>query len=286
VYSDGSHYIAILNTKRKCNKKKEKSIEEIELKEKFENAYAETNSNGYKQKAKEIAEKVADNFESKEKAEEFVQTQMERKRRNEMEKRKRLSRKVKTNDWNYFVTFTYDENLHTEETFKKSLSNKLKHAVSRNKWKYIGVWERSPKTGRLHFHGIFYIPKGKMIGELVEVRDYDTRNHKMRKTIQNTHFNKTLGRSDFEEITNRQLLGNSMNYLTKYLQKDGGKLIYSRNIPTYYISDILEEDIVCKYSENEDDPRVILFDNFNCFNEGTYVGEICTETKEKLNTAN
>ena len=290
VYSDGSHHIAILpqpNTQRKSEKKsKVSTVEEIELKEKFEQAYAEAPSKGKKKKSKEILDIVASNFVDKEQAEAFVEKHMERKERNVKEKRKRLSRKVNTNDWNYFVTLTYDDKLHTEETFEKGARNFLKHAVSRNKYKYIGVFERSPKTNRLHFHGIFYIPEGKMIGELVEVRDFDTRSNRMRTTLQNTHLNKKFGRSDFEKIEHRELLGNIMFYLTKYLTKQGGKLIMSKNIPTYYITDILEEDIACKYGNNEDDPRVVLFDNFSCFNEGTYVGEICTETKEKLKTAN
>ena len=112
VYSDGSHHIAIpqSNTKSKSEKKsKVSTVEEIELKEKFEQAYAEAKSKGFKQKSKEILDIVAPNFEDKEKAEEFVNVNMERKKRNKIERDKRLSRKLYTNDWNYFVTFTYDD---------------------------------------------------------------------------------------------------------------------------------------------------------------------------------
>ena len=97
VYSDGSHHIAIpqSNTKSKSEKKsKVSTVEEIELKEKFEQAYAETKSKGYKQKSKEILDIVAPNFEDKEKAEEFVNVNMERKKRNKIERDKRLSRKL------------------------------------------------------------------------------------------------------------------------------------------------------------------------------------------------
>ena len=290
VYSDGSHHIAILpqpNTQRKSEKKsKVSTVEEIELKEKFEQAYAETKSKGYKQKSKEILDIVAPNFEDKEKAEEFVNVNMERKKRNKIERDKRLSRKLYTNEWNYFVTLTYDDKLHTEESFMKGIQDFLKHAVYRKKWKYIGVWERGNKTNRLHFHGIFYIPEGQMIGELFEKRDYDLRSHKMRTTIQNTHLNKRFGRSDFEKITHKDVLQSSLAYMKKYITKQGGKLVISRNVPTYYITDILDEDIACKYSDKEEDNRVLLFDNFSCFNEGVYVGKICAETKEKLKKAN
>ena len=113
VYSDGSHHIAILpqpNTQRKSEKKsKVSTVEEIELKEKFEQAYAETPSKGKKKKSKEILDIVANNFADKEQAEAFVEKNIERKERNVKEKRKRLSRKVNTNNWNYFVTLTYDD---------------------------------------------------------------------------------------------------------------------------------------------------------------------------------
>lgn len=290
VYSDGSHHIAILpqpNTQRKSEKKsKVSTVEEIELKEKFEQAYAEAKSKGYKQKSKEILDIVASNFENEEKAEDFVNVNMERKKRNKIERDKRLSRKLYTNEWNYFVTLTYDDKLHTEESFMKGIQDFLKHAVYRKKWKYIGVWERGNKTNRLHFHGIFYIPEGQMIGELFEKRDYDLRSHKMRTTIQNTHLNKRFGRSDFEKITHKDVLQSSLAYMKKYITKQGGKLIVSKNVPTYYITDILEEDIACKYNDKEEDTRVVLFDNSKCFNEGVYVGELCAETKEKLKKAN
>ena len=41
--------------------------------------------------------------------------------------------------------------------------------------KTADLWERSPKNNRLHFHGIFYIPEGEMIGELEEVEGYTNR---------------------------------------------------------------------------------------------------------------
>ena len=108
----------------------------------------------------------------------------------------------------------------------------------------------------------------------------------MRTTIQNTHLNKRFGRSDFEKITYRDVLQSSLAYMKKYITKQGGKLIVSKNVPTYYITDIMEEDIACKYNDKEEDTRVVLFDNSKCFNEGVYVGELCAETKEKLKKAN
>lgn len=283
VYFDGSHYIAIPHTERKLGKKKRsKGLKEKKEKEKFEEAYAETKGKRKCEKVKEIKDKISVNFEDEAMADDFIRVNMDRKERNAISRKVRLVRKVYNNEWNYFCTFTYDQSKHTEETFKKKLSNCLKHLSSRKDWRYIGVWERSPNKQRLHFHGLFYIPE--MIGELQEIRDYDTKNHRMQITLQNTHFNKTFGRSDFKKIERKEILGDSIAYLMKYLDKSGERIVYSRNIPTYYVTDILDEDIVCNLGD--DDPRLILADNFSGFNEGCYVGEICTETKRKLKTAN
>ena len=85
---------------------------------------------------------------------------MERKKRNMIVRRTRLARKINLGTWNYFCTFTYDSSKHTEETFRKKLKNALSLFSSRKNWMYMGVWEKSPKNHRLHFHGLFNIPEG------------------------------------------------------------------------------------------------------------------------------
>lgn len=70
------------------------------------------------------------------------------------------------------MTFTYDGEKHTEESFKKKLQGCFKMMCHRKGWKYVGVWERSPEKHRLHFHGLFYIPEGSMPGKLIEAMDY------------------------------------------------------------------------------------------------------------------
>ena len=110
----------------------------------------------------------------------------------------------------------------------------------------MGVWERAPKTNRLHFHGLFNIPDGTMPGEIIEVKDYDTKAYKMQTSYQNTYFNERFGRSDFKEINPYEYrLGNAISYLIKYLEKSNEKIVYSKNLPMYFVSDILEEDIIC-----------------------------------------
>ena len=208
IYFDGSHYIAIppenfpseqrKRKKPKLPKPKQDGTPPTTPKDKFETAYAESQALPKRERKKYIREKLQGEFKTAEQLKEFVASNMERKKINAIKREIRLWRKIYTQgEWHYFVTFTYDDKKLTETQFKKKLRNALKHAVSRNGWKYIGVWERAPETGRLHFHGIFYIPQ--MIGKITEVKDYSTKQHKMQTTYQNDHFLKEFGRNDFKK---------------------------------------------------------------------------------------
>lgn len=199
-----------------------------------------------------------------------------------MKRRTRLMRKVYLQQWNYFVTFTYDDKKHTEETFKNKLRNTLKHLASRKGWKYIGVWERSPEMQRLHFHGIFYIPQ--MIGELIEVKDYSTKSHRMQTTYQNSHFLKHFGRNDFKLLERQEDIMQSVKYLLKYIGKSGERLIYGGKLPTYFRSDILDEDIACGYGVDE--RKLLLFDNFTCIDEGVLMGKVSPEVIAQMPKCN
>ena len=283
VYSDGSHYIAIPQKEKQPQKKKNViySIEQEERKEEFEKAYKENNEKKQKEKTKTIINEMKEKFESKEKAAEYVKAQMERKMRNLIVRRMRLTRKINLGQWNYFCTFTYDDKKHNEDSFRKKLSNAFKKLVSRRDWVIIGVWERSPANNRLHFHGIFYIPE--MIGELVEVRDYDTRAHQMRTTLQNTYFSERFGRNDFSPIDPYNL-GNATAYLMKYISKSGERIVYSKNTPTYFISDILEDDVVCTIGQ--EDRKLLLYDDFSCFDRGCYIGKVNPDVIKQMRKTN
>lgn len=187
--------------------------------------------------------------------------------------------------FNYFCTFTYSDEKHTEESFKKALQTCLRNLCYRKEWKYMGVWERSPEKQRLHFHGLFYIPENAMVGELFEKTDYDLRNHRMRTTVQNTFFNKKYGRSDFEEILPiENNLERELSYLMKYIEKSGEKIVYSKGLFQYFISDIMDEDIVSTIGQEE--KKLLLFDDFNCWDEGLYMGKVSSEVIAQMRKCN
>ena len=143
------------------------------------------------------------------------------------------------------MTITYDDKKHTEDSFRKKLRKCFSNLHSRRDWKYMGVFERAPETGRLHFHALVYVPEGEMVGSLELRKDYSTSQHKMQETICNTFFEDTFGRNDFEPLSLTDINnGRALEYLTKYLHKTNDKIVYSRGIPSeIYKDDLTENDI-------------------------------------------
>ena len=162
-------------------------------KELFEELYQSTAGQSKSARKKFIVHNMKPYFKDEKSTVMYVNEQFERKLRNLVCRRIRLTRKVNLQEFNYFCTFTYDGEKHTEESFKKKLQGCFKMMCHRKGWKYVGVWERSPEKQRLHFHGLFYIPEGSMPGELVEVKDYSPIKKKVQTTIQNSYFNKRFG---------------------------------------------------------------------------------------------
>ena len=209
---------------------------------------------------------------------------MERKYRNLVTRRIRLIRKVNLQNFNYFVTLTYNDAIHTERSFQDKLQNTLSHFCSRKGWKYIGVWERSPEKQRLHFHGIFYIPDGTMPGRMEDKESYSFSEQKRQITWQNDYFNTHFGRNDFRRIETRSHVGEAVAYILKYIEKSGEKIVYSRGLPQFFISDIMDEDIAAPFGL--EDKKLLLFDDFLCWAEGLYMGEVSQEVISQMRKSN
>ena len=135
-------------------------------KELFEKLYCQSVGMRKNERKAYILTEMKPYFKNEESAKMYVNSNMERKIRNAISRRIRLHRKANLQEFNFFVTFTYSDELHTEDSFRKGLRTCLRHFVERKNWRYIGVWERSPEKKRLHFHGIFYIPEDTMPGLL------------------------------------------------------------------------------------------------------------------------
>ena len=297
IYHDGSYFVAIpkgvFPSGKGCKRRVIKTTEQQSPtnesppetpKERFETAYKESLSLPKKERKKHIKEALESNFADKMELKAFVNKNLERMKTNAIKRKVRLMRKLGLQRWDYFVTFTYLDELHTEETFRKKLANTLKHLVARKGWKYIGVWEHGNDTDRFHFHGIFHIPDGKMIGKLEEVKDYDTRNYRMQTTYQNTHFLKQFGRNDFKDIATQDDISEAAKYIAKYMEKSGERLVYGGKLPTYFQSDILEEYIA--WPIGIDDRKALLFDSFTCIGDGEIIGKVSKEVIDQMPKAN
>ena len=287
---DGSHYIATPKENFPQGHKRRRptrplSVEEVEQKAQFEVAYKESQKLPRKERKAYMQKAMEETIPDKEQRKEYVERNNERKTTNKIRRKVRLAKKVNLQrEWNFFCTFTFSDTLHTEESFRKSLRNTFKHLVARKGWKHIGVWERGGETGRLHFHGIFYIPPDGMVGEIVETTDYNTKDHRMQTAHQNTYFLERYGRNDFQPLGSPEEVQHSLGYLMKYIEKSGERLIYGGKLPTYFESDVADEDILAPYGI--DDRKAILADDFTCMVDGEVIGKVSPEVIAKMPKVN
>lgn len=200
-------------------------------------------------------------FSESEIAEVDIAERVKRKLNNLLHRKKRFRRKAYLNKWNFFVTFTYNDKLHSEETFRRKLRRCLSNLHTRRGWRYMGVFERAPETGRLHFHGLVYVPAGEMLGRLEEKTDYSTAQQKMQTRNENSFFEENYGRNDFEEISDMQLqYGDSVDYILKYIGKTNERIVYSRGIPTEICLKLTAKDIITELTDDYVQ-KFILFDD-------------------------
>lgn len=124
----------------------------------------------------------------------------------------------------------------------------------------MGVFEYAPETGRLHFHGLLYVPDGEMISSLTEKKDYSTAQGKIQITHSNNFFAANFGRNDFEEINKMAIEhGNTIEYMLKYIEKQGERIVYSRGIPTEICKKMTGTDIITAFVDYVE--KYVLFDN-------------------------
>ena len=270
IYNDGSHYIAREAVKGIHRKTVNKCPEEID--EVFESLYKMASQNilDGTEKIKELRVKkltdfiltgLEDSFPDYPDKEKYVRKNVERKERNLWQREKRFRRKAYLNQWNYFVTFTYRDGRHTEETFRKKLRKCLANLHTRRGWNYMGVFERGEENGRLHFHCLLYVPAGQMIGTITKKREYSKRLGRVKDTFPNSFFDRKFGKSDFEELNPAQMRsGDSVNYLLKYLRKTDNRIVYGRGIPTE-INKYLPEWVFAAEIKDDYVPKWVIFDN-------------------------
>lgn len=261
VYNDGSHYVATPYCPTgKAPPEKQPKTDTQRL---FDELYAQAAEYGLKraETLKSIRERLQDEIPDETALDAFIAAEMKRTARNVGVRKKRFRRKAYFNEWHYFVTVTYSDEKHTEETFRKQFRRCLCNLHTRRQWLYMGVFERSPLNNRLHFHGLFYVPDGQMIGTVNEKRDYSTKSHTMQTTHENDFFAERFGRNDFSAVCQNELqYGNTLDYLLKYISKSGERIVYSRGIPDGIMTHIDGKDIAAEIPD-EYVTKYVLFDD-------------------------
>ena len=316
VRFDGSHYIATPHTTNpaKRTKRTEEEItvseqngkyelKEVKAEPKIHNtAEPEKNTRRVTRKAlfdelydkylymkpterrQAIYEDMRQLFKDEQELSAFIEENCFRRWRNIVERRKRFARKAYNQRFQWFATFTYSDEKHSEESFKKRLLETLRRLATRHNWRYMGVWERGKDTNRLHFHALLKIPNGESVGEFEAKTDYNKKNGRQKTYMQNTFFAERFGRNEFDDISYSNVdYGKAIGYVMKYMEKQNTKAVYSRGLYEYFHSDIIGTDVVAKMETiNENDNRLILAPNFTCIDEGAFIGEVSEETIAKL----
>ncbi len=263
-------------------------VRQMTRKQIFDNLYDQYLFLKPKARKQAIYEDMRPLFANEKDLETFVEDNCFRRWRNVVVRRQRFARKAYNQNFEWFVTFTYSDEKHTEVSFKQRLLETLRHLATRRHWLYMGVWERGKDTDRLHFHALVHIPDGEMVGELEKVTDYNKKTGKQKTLLQNTFFRDKFGRNEFDDISvSNEVYGKAIAYVMKYMEKQNVKAVYSRGLYEYFLSDVLGRDVLAKMDiSDETDIRLILDDNFTCWEEGALVGEVSKETIAQLPKSN
>lgn len=262
IYSDGAHLIGTKVRQGVCQRRRVEDKEVVDS-DVFDDLFFD----GYIQRglrSKALAEHIsagilADNPDQEDVAD-LVEDGIKRKLNNIQHRKKRFRRKAYLNQWNYFVTFTYDDDKQSEETFKAKIRKCLSNFHTRRGWKYMGVFERGSNGDRLHFHGLFYIPDGEMVGRNYEQKKYSTKRHSWESWTENSFFAFKFGQNMWEDVNSVALRhGKAIDYILKYIGKTGERLVYSRGIPTEICKGLTGDDIITEMVDTV--VKYILFDD-------------------------
>ncbi len=252
VYHDGGCHIAVPKQNlRALYPKKSKFYFRVPMDDVFDQLHLEALKNNVPEQERKdfILAGLRERYPEYPGLEAYLEKKLFKVYKNLCSRKKRFRRKAFLNQWNYFVTFTYDDKKQSEESFKTRIRKCLSNLHTRRGWLYMGVFERGAKNDRLHFHGLFYVPEGEMNGVIYEKWKYSTKLHRMVLTHPNSFFDK-FGENDFEPLSFDMLhKGTTLNYLLKYLEKSDERVIYSRGIPTEALCYVHEDDIVCEVTD-------------------------------------
>ena len=107
-----------------------KATRKITRKQLFNELYVESSKMKRRERKAFITSKMTPYFSSEKEVRQFVEDNFARQLRNLICRKTRLYRKARLQPWTYFCTFTYYSAKHTEESFRKKLSDTLKKCAT------------------------------------------------------------------------------------------------------------------------------------------------------------
>lgn len=234
-------------------------------KEVFEKVYKETEDLSKRERTKRLKEELDLNFKSNKNRDAFIEANMERKERNLSVRIKRFNQKASLNEFNTFITITYDENIMNAEEFRLKLKKMLYNLARRKGWKVLGVFEYSEKE-RLHFHALGYIPDKSMDDDVEIVSRYSLDKHDRVKIRESKTFRKKFGINEFRLLDreDKEEYEKVKYYLVKYMHKSKTEVVSIGNIKESVVCEIKDEEIICDYN---DQGAKIMNPNFKGSNE-------------------
>ena len=149
-----------------CNENEDNAESKPSRKDIFEALYKKYIFADKRKRKREIIRGLLPYSKDYEDAKLFTELNLRRKRNNLIARRIRMTRKANLQeDFNFFVTLTYSNELHTEESFKKELGNCLKNLSKRKGWKCNrGMGTLSGKTTPAFSRHLLY-PRRHNAGE-------------------------------------------------------------------------------------------------------------------------
>lgn len=189
-----------------------------------------------------------------------------------IEKKTRFMRKAFANYklWNYFATFTYDEFLHSEDSFDKSLKTYFKNIHDREGVVILGGFERSG-SGRLHFHAVMHIPDSYFDKlKVIDEEYYDKDAGRKRTSPISSYLKKKFGRCEFISINSEEGdFSRVLSYVCKYITKQQNAVYSSRGLKSelYGFIDDFNEHVVGYLDSKYHNAKFIKMDEETIFKE-------------------
>ncbi len=270
-----------LSMPKETPKIKQTNIVVTTHKEIFDELYKKHSKLKYYERKKAILKDMLPLFKSEEAAKYFVDEHWSRKRRNNYTRKQRFEYKAYNQNYEFFFTITYDDKKHTEESFENSLKLAFSNLHKRHGCLFQGVWERGKDNDRLHFHGLISDKSRKILDNLELVKDYNPKTGKVKEYLQSKYFADKFGRNEFSEIV-PQMYDRAIEYITKYLSKQGVKPYYSKGLYRFIESDISGDDVICQMSNDTSrDIRLLIAPDFKIWQEGELLGNASPEAIAK-----